>query len=454
MIQTQNPFNYEVIQTFPALTEKELEQKLLTAQKTFQEWQQTTFQERADLMRKVAQLLRADAERLAAIITLEMGKVIKEAKGEVEKCAWVCEYYAENAERFLSDEIIDAGEGKSFIAYQPIGTVLGVMPWNFPFWQVFRYAAPTLMAGNVTVLKQAPNVPQCALAMEELFLKAGFPVGAFQSLLIEVDLVEQIMAHSSVQAVTLTGSERAGAAVATLAGKYIKKSVLELGGSDPFIVLPDADLDRAVSTAVKSRMLNTGQSCIAAKRFLVHEDIAEDFTEKMRAEIESLRLGDPTQVESDYAVLARQDLVDGLDNQVQASIQKGAKVVLGGNRGETSGAFYQATILKDIPVEAPAFSEELFGPVASIFTFKTEEEVLKIANESDYGLGASIWSKDLERAAGLARKIQSGAVFVNDMTKSDPRVPFGGIKKSGYGRELSYLGIREFMNIQTIWVKP
>lgn len=454
MIQTQNPFNYKVIQSFQALKEKEVDQKLKNAENTFQEWQQVSFQERADLMRKIAQLLRADAERLGAIITLEMGKVIKEAKGEVEKCAWVCEYYAENAERFLLDEIIDAGEGQSFITYQPLGTVFAIMPWNFPFWQVFRYAAPTLMAGNVCVLKHAPNVPQCALAIEELFLKAGFPVGAFQSLLIEVDLVEQIIAHPSVQAVTLTGSERAGASVASLAGKYIKKSVLELGGSDPYIVLPDADLERAVPTAVKSRMLNTGQSCIAAKRFLVHEDIAEDFTEKMRAEMENLQLGDPSKIESDYAVLARQDLVDGLDNQVQASISKGAKVVLGGNRGENTGAFYQATILKDIPMNAPAFSEELFGPVASIFTFTTEEEVLNIANGSDYGLGASIWSQDLERATNLARKVQSGAVFVNDMTKSDPRLPFGGIKKSGYGRELSYLGIREFTNIQTIWVKP
>lgn len=416
-------------------------------------WAATTLKERCGLMRNAAQVLRDKQEELARLITMEMGKLIKESRSEVEKCAQGCEYYAEHGADFLADEVITSDAGKSYVAYQPLGTVLAVMPWNFPFWQVFRFAAPSLVAGNIGLLKHASNVPQCALAIEQIFRDAGFPEGVFRTLMIPASLVSKVIEHPYVQAVTLTGSEVAGKSVAACAGQSLKKSVLELGGSDPFIVLEDADLDYTVQSAVASRFLNAGQSCIAAKRFILVGDIAEPFISKFEKAVESLVAGNPLDESTTLAPMARHDLRDELHHQVLDSITEGAVAVTGCIPENNPGAYYQASILDQVQPGMRAYSEELFGPVAIVIRARDEAEALIIANESRFGLGGSVWTSDVIRGEQLALKLQCGAAFVNGLVKSDPRLPFGGVKASGYGRELSYHGMREFVNAKTVWIK-
>ena len=423
-----------------------------SAQHSFLEWRQVSFAERRQRMKRAAQVLRDNKEAYARLMTREMGKIIKESRAEVEKCAWVCDYYAENAEAFLKDEIVETDASKSFVSFSPIGVVLAVMPWNFPFWQVFRFAAPALMAGNTALLKHASNVPGCALAIEEVFQKAGFPEHVFTSLMIGSAAVEAVIRHPQVRAVTLTGSETAGRKVAAVAGDEIKKSVLELGGSDPFIVLEDADIPGCVLTSSAARMLNAGQSCIAAKRFIVVESRLKEFEEQQTAIMRALKMGDPMLEETQVGPMARPDLVDELDAQVRQSVKMGARLLAGGVRPKGSGSFYPPTVLSDVKPGMPAFEQETFGPVSAIIPVKDLEEAIAFANRSEFGLGGSIWTQDLKKGEAAARRIESGAVFVNGMTKSDPRLPFGGVKKSGYGRELSHYGIKEFVNIKSIWI--
>jgi succinate-semialdehyde dehydrogenase / glutarate-semialdehyde dehydrogenase len=451
-IQTINPANNEVIKTFEPHTQAEVTQKLLAADAAFQDWKQTSFEGRGKLMLRCAEILEQEAEKYGRTITLEMGKPLKDSVAEVQKCAKVCRYYAENAADFLKDEEVASAASRSLIAYEPLGVVLAVMPWNFPFWQVFRFLAPALMAGNVGVLKHASNVPQCALAIEEIVRKAGFPDAVFQTMLVESKAVDAIIASKYVKAVTLTGSEGAGSKVAEKAGSEIKKTVLELGGSDPFIVLEDADLEEAATTAVKSRMVNTGQSCIAAKRFIVLEGIADAFLEKMKEKMLALKTGDPLTDNCDYGPLARKDLAEELEQQVQASIDKGAEVVLEGGREGKDSAYFKPMIIKNVQPGSPAYDDELFGPVAIVFVVKDEAAAIKIANDHRYGLAGTVWTGDKERGLRVARQVETGAMFVNAMVASSPEMPFGGIKKSGYGRELSYIGIREFTNQKSIWV--
>ncbi|RKX19904.1 MAG: NAD-dependent succinate-semialdehyde dehydrogenase [Candidatus Zixiibacteriota bacterium] len=415
-------------------------------------WKATTFDYRAQLMHRAADVLRKNIDRYARTITVEMGKPVTESRAEVEKCAWVCEYYADNAEKFLADEIIESDAGKSFVAFEPIGAVLAVMPWNFPFWQVFRFAAPALMAGNVGLLKHASNVPGSALAIEEVFREAGFPENAFRTLLISSRLVEDVIKDDRVMAVTLTGSEPAGMSVASIAGRELKKTVLELGGSDPFIVFDDADLPACVKTSATARMINAGQSCIAAKRFIVVEPLVKQFEEQQAEIMKKMKVGDPLDDSTQVGPMARIDLLEELDEQVQKSIRMGARLLCGGKKADGPGAFYLPTVLTDVKKGMPVYDEETFGPVSAIIPVKDNDEAIKVANDSRFGLGGSLWSRDLKKAEAAARQIESGAVFVNGMTKSDPRLPFGGIKKSGYGRELSHYGIKEFVNIKTIWI--
>jgi len=452
-IQSLNPATGIVEKVFDEYSSARVFQIIDAAQQCFDEYKTTSFAFRSQCLKRAAVLLSDGKNKYAELITLEMGKPIAEAIAEVEKCAWACNYYAENAEHFLADKEITTDASKSYVGYDPLGIILAIMPWNFPFWQVFRFAAPALMAGNTCLLKHAPNVPQCALAIEEIFKEAGFPDGAFASLLVDVPAVKPVIEDNRIQAITLTGSERAGAAVASLAGKNIKKTVLELGGSDPFIVLEDANLKEAATVAVTSRMLNTGQSCIAAKRFIVHKKIADQFSSLLVQKMEALKVGNPMDGDTSVGPLARLDLLEKLESQVEVSVQKGAEVLTGGNRVEGEGYFYQPTVLAGITSDMPVYCEEVFGPVAPIITVVNNEEAIHIANDSDYGLGASLWTTDLEKAQKMAKNIQSGAVFINGMVKSDPRLPFGGIKKSGYGRELSSEGIVEFVNIKTVWVK-
>jgi len=381
-----------------------------------------------------------------------MGKPISQSVGEVKKCANVCRFYAEKAEGFLQDETIQTQASKSFVSYEPLGIILAIMPWNFPFWQVFRFAAPALMAGNVGLLKHASNVPQCALAIEEIFLKAGFPAGAFTSILVGSDKIAKLLQDDRIQAATLTGSEGAGSKVAEVAGREIKKVVLELGGSDAFIVLEDADLDEAVETAVNSRMINTGQSCIAAKRFIVAESVADAFLEKMKETLDSKKTGNPLDKDSDYGPLARRDLAQELQKQVIESVAKGASVYLLGGHEEPETAYFKPMILTDVKPGMPAYEDELFGPVATVFKVKDEQEAIRIANDHRYGLAATIFTQDTAKAVKLAHQIESGNVFINAMVQSSPEMPFGGVKKSGFGRELSYIGIREFVNQKSIWI--
>lgn len=454
VIATVNPATGETIQTFNALTDAEVEIKLKLAQQTFTQYQLTSLPERAQWLRQAAVILENDRERLAALATLEMGKTYTSAIAEVEKCALVCRYYADYGARFLADIPVSTDGTKSWVRFEPIGMVLAVMPWNFPYWQVFRFAAPALMAGNVGLLKHASNVPQCALAIEEVLQRAGFMSGVFQSLLIPAKKVSNLVADPRVKAVTLTGSEPAGRQVASTAGQHLKKAVLELGGSDPFIVLDSANVEQAVSTAVKARMLNNGQSCIAAKRFIVTEKIATPFEEAFVAKFQGLKVGNPMDPATDLGPLATPQILDDLEKQVQESLQKGATLLTGGNRITTlSGNYYEPTILTNIPKDSPAYAEELFGPVASLFRVRNVEDAIQLANDTAFGLGSSAWTQDTEEQQLLIEKLQVGSVFINGMVKSDPRLPFGGTKTSGYGRELSVQGMHEFVNIKTVWVQ-
>lgn len=449
MLKSINPFTLELIETFEPLNEREVDRKLESAAKAFKSWKKTSFEERSKLMRSVAQILNSRKHDFAKIISSEMGKVLKEAIGEVEKCANCCDYFAENAERFLADEHIPTEAQSSFVAFQPLGAVLAVMPWNFPFWQVFRFAAPTLMAGNVGLLKHASNVSKCSLAIESVFTEAGFPEGVFQSLLIESRDVEKIISSDVIKAVSLTGSEFAGSEVARVSGQNLKKTVLELGGSDPFIVLEDADLDLAAKVATQSRMQNAGQSCIAAKRFIVVQSVKDQFIERFQKNIEELKQGDPFAAETTTGPMARVDLAEDVEKQMKTSISKGARLVTGGQRFDCN---FKPALLDQVNAGMPVFDEEVFGPVASVITAKNVEDAISIANDHRYGLGGSVWTKDIEKGTYVARQIESGCVFVNSLMRSDQRLPFGGIKKSGYGRELSQLGIREFVNAKTIFV--
>jgi len=451
-METINPTTGERLMTFGQWNDRQLEHALQEAAKATIGWQAASFSERARLFRNIAAELRANTAHYAELITLEMGKIIKEAYAEIEKCAWGCEFYAEHAERLLKDKKIDSDSGLSYITYLPLGTVLAVMPWNFPFWQVFRFAAPNLMMGNTAVLKHASNVPQCALAIEALFHKAGFPSGVFRTLMISAAQVEKVIADPRIHAVTLTGSEAAGRKVAAAAGVNLKKTVLELGGSDAFIVLADADLEQAATVGVASRFLNCGQSCIAAKRFILIGDIADEFLARFRQKAHTLRLGDPMQEDTQLGPMARADLRDQLLKQVTDSISQGAHIVLRGGPAAGPGFFYEPTIIDHVQPGMRAYQEELFGPVAIVIRAKDEADAIRIANDHRYGLGASIWTQDTKKGEQLARRIQSGMSFINGMVKSDPRLPFGGIKASGYGRELSTHGIREFANIKTIWI--
>lgn len=452
-METLNPATGEKIKTFETWKDSELQQALRDVSDAFPSWRDTSFEQRAKLMVKAAIELRDNVDFYAGLITLEMGKPIHQSRAEIEKCAWVCDFYAEKAAAFLADEVLESDAGKSFIAYVPLGTVLAVMPWNFPFWQVFRFAAPSLMAGNTGVLKHASNVPQCALAIEDVFRKAGFPENIFRTLMISASQVKSVIENPGIHAVTLTGSEPAGRQVAATAGGEIKKSVLELGGSDAFVILEDADLEAAASAGVASRFLNNGQSCIAAKRFIVIESVANDFLKLFKLKIEAMKVGDPTQDDTELGPMARLDLRDELDVQVQGSIEQGATAALGCQPMDGPGAYYQPSILDNVVPGIRAYDEELFGPVAIIIRAKDEQDALLIANGSRFGLGGSVWTQDINRGEHFARRMESGATFVNGMVKSDPRLPFGGIKASGYGRELSLHGIREFVNAKTIWIK-
>ncbi len=449
-IATINPTTGEVVRTFEPLSDAELNQRLQSAADAFPAYRSTSFAERARLMKRTAELLEAEKASLARLMTLEMGKPIAAAVQEVEKCAWGCRFYAENAERFLADEIVETNAARSFVRYQPLGPVLAIMPWNFPFWQVFRFAAPALMAGNVALLKHALNVPQCAIAIEDVFQRAGFPAGVFQNLLVEAGRVERILDDPRVKAASLTGSVRAGSSVGAAAGRRIKKTVLELGGSDPLIVMPSADLEHTIGMAVQARVINNGQSCIAAKRFILHEQIAGTFISGMVERMKALKVGDPMDPATNVGPLARADLLDTLEQQVKRSVQMGARVLTGGHRLSRPGFFYEPTVLVDIPPESPAYREELFGPVASVFRARDMEDALRIANDTDFGLGASAWTNDPRERELFIERIESGLAFINGMVASDPRMPFGGVKKSGYGRELGVHGIREFVNIKTV----
>ena len=453
-IATINPATGETIKKFTPLTDAEIESKLALAESTYQEYRASTFAQRSELLNRAANILEKDTAKFAQIMTMEMGKTYQSAIAEAQKCAKVCRFYAEKASEFLANVPIESDAGNSYVAYQPLGVILAVMPWNFPFWQVFRFAAPALMAGNVGILKHASNVPQCALAIADIFTQAGFPEGAFQTLLIGADRVKSIVEDDRVKAATLTGSEPAGKALASVAGQQIKKVVLELGGSDPFIVLESADLEEAVSTAVKARMLNNGQSCIAAKRFIVQDGIADRFESQLIAKFKELTIGDPMEKDTDIGPLATATIRSELDQQVKDAIAQGAKVLIGGEPlTDRPGNFYPPTILTDIPVDSSIAQEEFFGPVALLFRVKDLDTAIALANDIPFGLGASAWTNNTQESERLIENIEAGAVFINGMVKSDPRLPFGGIKRSGYGRELSSQGIHEFVNIKTVWVK-
>lgn len=453
-IATTNPTTGETLKTFEPLMDAEIAAKLNSSQRAFEEYSKLPIAQRSLWLNTTAEILEREKEQFGKLMTLEMGKPLKAAIAEVEKCAAVCRYYADNAAEFLADVPVETDASYSFIRYQPLGIVLAVMPWNFPFWQVFRFAAPALMAGNVGLLKHASNVPQCALAIEEIIYRSGFPKGAFQTLLVGADQVAALMADQRVKAATLTGSEPAGASLAAAAGKELKKTVLELGGSDPFIVLETADLEAAVVTAVTARMINNGQSCIAAKRFIVVNAIADQFEKKLVARFEALSVGDPMNADTDVGPLATPGILKALDYQVKESVKGGARVLTGGQPlTDCPGNFYPPTILTDIPSGTPAEKEEFFGPVALLFRVADIDAAIKLANDTPFGLGASAWTQDERERDRLISEIEAGSVFVNSMVKSDPRLPFGGIKRSGYGRELSIQGIHEFVNVKTVWVK-
>jgi succinate-semialdehyde dehydrogenase/glutarate-semialdehyde dehydrogenase len=451
-IASINPATGKKLKEFLAFTEKEVEERLKRAKEAFAHHRREPFAKRGQLMLAAASLLEQEKKELAQTITLEMGKLLGGAIGEVEKCVRGCRFYAENAERFLEDEPVQTDAARSFVRYEPLGAVLAIMPWNFPFWQVFRFAAPALMAGNVGLLKHAANVPQCALAIEKIFCRAGFDEGVFQTLLIEAEQVEKVIVDPRVKAVTLTGSERAGSAVASAAAREIKKTVLELGGSDAFIVMPSADFESALTTAIKARTINSGQSCIAAKRIFVADKIYDEFLRQFVEAMRTLKIGDPLDETTEIGPLATEQILNGVHDQVQKSVAAGGKLLTGGNRIHGPGFFYEPTVLADVPIKSPAYREEVFGPVASIFRVRDAADAIEIANDSPFGLGASAWTGDPTEKELFASELDAGMVFINGMVASDPRLPFGGVKRSGFGRELGAQGIREFMNIKTIWI--
>jgi succinate-semialdehyde dehydrogenase/glutarate-semialdehyde dehydrogenase len=451
-MQSINPYNNQLLAEYKEMTAPEVSAIIGQTFEAWQRWKETTFAYRSELMHLAASVLRSKKRELSELITLEMGKLIGEAEAEVEKCAWVCDYYAEHAEAMLADEPIATDGQKSMAVFQPIGPVLAVMPWNYPFWQVFRFAAPALMAGNAGLLKHASNVQGCAVAIENVFIEAGFPASVFRSLIIGSSKVEAVIAHPCVRAVTLTGSEYAGSQVAAAAGRYLKKSVLELGGSDPCIILEDANLDEAVNIGLKSRMLTTGQTCISAKRFIVIEQFADEFISKMTEAMKSYHPGNPLDPSTNLAPLAGRNFAEDVHRQISVSIEMGATCILGGSLPADS-CFYPPTLLTNITPEMPVFVEETFGPVVAVIVAENEEEVIKLANDSLFGLGAALWTRDIEKGEAMGRRIDAGAIFINGLVKSDPRLPFGGIKNSGFGRELSHYGIKEFCNIKSIWVK-
>jgi len=452
-ITTVNPATGEEIRSYDEMSPEEVEKILDAAHAAFLSWRRVGFDERAERMREAARVLRSKSDEYAELMALEMGKPLAGGRSEVEKCAWVCDYFADHAEGFLADEPLESDGSRSFVHFEPLGVVLAIMPWNFPLWQVFRFAAPGLMAGNVGVLKHAPNVFGCALVIEDVFRRAGFPENVFRSLLIDVDQVPAVIGHPKVRAATLTGSTRAGRAVASQAGEQLKRTVLELGGSDPYVVLEDADVEAAAETCVASRLINSGQSCIAAKRFIVVEPVREEFEQRVVDLMTSRTMGDPLEPGTDIGPQARHDLRDGLHDQVRRSVEKGARCLLGGEVPDGPGAFYPATVLTDVEPGMPAYEEELFGPVASILAAEDEEDAIRIANDSAFGLGAAVFTGDVGRGERIAAtRLEAGCCFVNAFVKSDPRLPFGGIKQSGYGRELSAFGIRELVNVKTVYV--
>ncbi len=452
-IRSVNPANGEVLAEYRELDAAGIDSKLGLAERAYHQWRRTPLPERTALLARAGEILEAGRDRLGALMTAEMGKTIRSARDEAAKCAWACRYYAENAVRFLADERVETNATLSFIRYQPIGPVLAVMPWNFPFWQVFRFAAPALAAGNAGLLKHASNVPQCALAIEGVFRDAGFPEGVFQTLLIGTGDVARVLDDPRVAAATLTGSEPAGSDVASRAGRRIKKTVLELGGSDPFIVMPSADLDAAVAAAVQARIINNGQSCIAAKRFIVADAVADEFERRFVAAMEQVRIGDPMQEDTQLGPLATPQILETLDGQVRRSVAAGARVLTGGRRIERPGNYYAPTVLTNIVKNSPAYSEELFGPVAALFRAPGIEAAVGIANDTSFGLGASLWTRDTTERDYFVEEIASGLAFVNGIVASDPRMPFGGVRQSGYGRELGVHGIHEFVNIKTVWIR-
>jgi succinate-semialdehyde dehydrogenase/glutarate-semialdehyde dehydrogenase len=451
-IASINPATGERLKEFSAFGSAEIEKRISRAEKAFTRYRRTTFTERAESLHAVSNLLFQEKQTFAEIITLEMGKLFRDSVAEIDKCVLGCRFYAENGARFLEEEPAQTAAAKSYVEYQPLGPVLAIMPWNFPFWQVFRFAAPTLMAGNVGLLKHASNVPQCALAIEEIFCRAGFEDGVFQALLIEPDQVEKVIVDPRVKAVTVTGSEKAGAAVASAAACEIKKSVLELGGSDAFIVMPSADFERAVSTGVKARTINTGQSCIAAKRFIIADEIYERFLKQFVDRMRALKVGDPMDPATELGPLATEQILQGVHDQVQKTIAAGAKLLTGGNRIHGPGFFYEPTVLADVPKDSPAYREEVFGPVAAVFPVGNAGAAIELANDTTFGLGSSAWTNERDEQKLFASELDTGMVFINAMVASDPRLPFGGVKRSGFGRELGAAGIREFTNTKTIWI--
>jgi succinate-semialdehyde dehydrogenase/glutarate-semialdehyde dehydrogenase len=453
-IETRNPATGERLERFETASDAEVEAALAQAELAFGAWRKRSFAERARPLRRAAELLRERKARYARDMAREMGKPVAQGAAEVEKCAWCCEFYAEHAERFLAEDVRATEARRSFVRYEPLGPVLAVMPWNFPFWQVFRFAAPALMAGNAGILKHASNVSRCALDIEEVLREAGFADGVFRTLLLENTRVAKLIADPRVRAVTLTGSEGAGSRVGEAAGRALKKTVLELGGSDPFVVLADADVERAARVAADARLVNSGQSCIAAKRFVVERPVLEPFLEGFVAAMRSRRMGDPEDPATQVGPQARHDLRAELHRQVEESLRRGAKLLLGGAIPEGPGAFYPPTVLAAVEPGAPAFDEETFGPVAAVVAARDEADAIRLANASSFGLGASIWTGDAQRAEAIVREIEAGCVFVNELVKSDPRLPFGGIKRSGHGRELAEHGIREFTNVKSVWMGP
>lgn len=454
MLTSVNPATNEVVNTYPEMSVTQINSIIGVVDDEFNRWKETSFETRSQLMYNAAKTLRKNVKQYSELMTIEMGKPIAQARAEVEKCAWVCEYYAENAQKFLSDEIIKTEATKSFVTYQPIGIVLAVMPWNFPFWQVFRFAAPNLMAGNTGILKHASNVSGCALAIENVFKEAGFPENVFRSILVSSKNVNDVISNPNIKAVTLTGSVPAGKAVAALAGSLVKKTVLELGGSDPYVILEDADLELAAKSCVNSRLINAGQSCIAAKRFIVVEKVCNQFEKLFVEFMSSKKMGDPFDETNDLGPQASKTLRDELHQQVVRSVEAGAKILLGGFIPEQKGAYYPPTVLSNVKPGMPAFDEEMFGPVAAIIKAKDEDEATELANKSIFGLGAAVFTGDIAKGELIAKsKLNAGCCFINDFVKSDPRLPFGGIKESGYGRELSPFGIKEFVNIKTVYIK-